>query len=72
MKSLLICCVLCIPVQLVAAELEWIGLSDDGKGFVQTDSGRKFIPWGFNYDHEGDGRLLEDYWHDEWPVVESA
>lgn len=72
MKSLLICCVLCVPVQLVAAELEWIGLSDDGKGFIQTDSGRKFIPWGFNYDHEGDGRLLEDYWHDEWPVVESA
>lgn len=52
--------------------LQRIRVSDDGKGFVQTDSGNPFIPWGFNYDHEGDGKLLEDYWDDDWPTVESA
>ena len=29
-----------------------------------------FSPRGFNYDHDRDGRLLEDYWLDEWPAVE--
>ena len=55
-----------------AADLEWVRVADDGKGFVLTDSGRPFVPWGFNYDHEGDGQLLEDYWDDKWPTVESA
>ena len=27
------------------------------------------IVWGVNYDHDRQGRLLEDYWHDEWPSV---
>ena len=47
-------------------------VSDDGKGFVQVESGRPFVPWGFNYDHEGDGKLLEDYWDDQWSTVEAA
>jgi Cellulase (glycosyl hydrolase family 5) len=25
--------------------------------------------WGFNYDHDDAGRLLEDYWRDEWATV---
>ena len=55
-----------------AADLELVRVADDGKGFVLTNSGRPFVPWGFNYDHEGDGQLLEDYWDDKWPTVESA
>src|SRR5690606_36014877 len=55
-----------------AADMEWVRVSDDNKGFVQSESGKPFIPWGFNYDHEGDGKLIEDYWHDQWPTVESA
>ncbi|MBC8355250.1 MAG: cellulase family glycosylhydrolase [Planctomycetes bacterium] len=55
-----------------AAELEWVKVSHDGKGFVLTDSGASFVPWGFNYDHEGDGKLIEDYWDDQWSTVESA
>lgn len=55
-----------------AAELEWIRVSDDGKGFVQVESEIPLVPWGFNYDHEGDGKLLEDYWDDKWLTVESA
>ncbi len=59
-------------VPAVAADLECVKLADDGKGFVLAESGRPFIPWGFNYDHEGDGQLLEDYWNDHWSTVESA
>jgi hypothetical protein len=58
--------------QSLAADLEWIKVSDDNKGFVLSESGRPFVPWGFNYDHEGDGRLIEDYWGDDWAIVESA
>ncbi|MFO0870338.1 MAG: cellulase family glycosylhydrolase [Pirellulales bacterium] len=38
-------------------------------GFAVGAAERPFVPWGFNYDHDRDGRLLEDYWHDEWPTV---
>ena len=54
------------------AELPPIKISADGKGFVHPDSGLPFVPVGFNYDHEGDGKLIEDYWVEEWPLVESA
>lgn len=56
---------------LSAAELERIRVSDDGRGFVEASSGRPFHPWGFNYDHDHDGRLIEDYWIDDWAAVES-
>ena len=54
------------------AEQEWVRVSDDGKTFHLAESSQKFVPWGFNYDHEGDGQLLEDYWDEGWPTVESA
>jgi len=44
-----------------SAPLGRIRVSDDGRGFV-TDAGIRFTPWGFNYDHDETGRLLEDYW----------
>ncbi len=50
--------------------LEWIKVSRDKRGFVSEASGRKFIPWGFNYDRDYKMRLLEDYWETEWPTVE--
>jgi len=53
-----------------AAEPDWIRVSDDGRSFVQQPSGRPFTPWGFNYDHDGGGRLLEDYWEKEWATIE--
>jgi glycerophosphoryl diester phosphodiesterase len=55
-----------------AEDLDWIRVSSDGKSFELAESGQPFVPWGFNYDHEGDGKLLEDYWDDDWPTVESA
>ncbi len=50
-------------------EMALICPSDDGKGFVCADSGRRFVAWGFNYDHDRNHRLIEDYWVSEWPTV---
>src|SRR5689334_6678812 len=52
------------------ATLPWVRVSADKKGFVLDPSGQPFVPWGVNYDHDATGRLLEDYWDDEWPAVE--
>ncbi|NNJ24466.1 cellulase family glycosylhydrolase [Alienimonas chondri] len=46
---------------------ERIRVSEGGSRFLAGD--RPFVPWGFNYDHDRDGRLIEDYWHEEWPTV---
>ncbi len=51
-------------------ELEWIRVSDRGTGFVEDKSGETFRIWGVNYDHDGAGRLLEDYWIEQWSTVE--
>lgn len=52
-----------------APPLERIRVSDDGSHFVGATSGERIVMWGFNYDHDDSGRLIEDYWHDEWPTV---
>lgn len=46
-----------------------IGLSKDNAKFVCVETGAPFVIWGVNYDHDGAGRLLEDYWCDEWPTA---
>jgi hypothetical protein len=51
--------------------MPWVAVSKDKRGFVLSPSGRPFVPWGFNYDHDDKGRLLEDYWEEEWPTVEA-
>jgi hypothetical protein len=51
------------------ADLERIRVSDDRRGFVLEKSQEKFVPWGFNYDHDEKGRLIEDYWEAEWDKV---
>jgi hypothetical protein len=43
------------------APMSRIRVSNDGRGFV-TETGSRFTPWGFNYDHDEAGRLMEDYW----------
>jgi hypothetical protein len=40
------------------------------RGFILEGKGVPFTPWGFNYDHDPKGRLLEDYWDSEWDRVE--
>jgi hypothetical protein len=74
--SLLICLSAIKPAEAMAppipeskVRLQNIRVSDDGNDFIYAESGRRFIAWGFNYDHDTDGRLIEDYWHSEWPTV---
>lgn len=63
--------VVCPGTAAPAAEpLPWIRVADDRKGFVEVETGRPFVPWGVNYDHDETGRLLEDYWEQEWAAVE--
>jgi hypothetical protein len=50
--------------------MERIRIGKDKRSFVLEPSGRRFTPWGFNYDHDERGRLLEDYWDAEWAKVE--
>ncbi|MBI3865761.1 MAG: cellulase family glycosylhydrolase [Planctomycetia bacterium] len=52
-----------------AEELERVQVSGDKQGFILDESKRPFVPWGFNYDHDETGRLIEDYWDKEWDKV---
>ena len=72
MCRLTLVCTLVWCALLAAADtkLESVRVAKDGKGFVLEPSGQKFIPWGFNYDHDAKGRLIEDYWADEWTAIE--
>ncbi|MFW6059626.1 MAG: cellulase family glycosylhydrolase [Phycisphaeraceae bacterium] len=49
--------------------LELIRVSDDGAHFVGAETDERIVMWGFNYDHDTSGRLIEDYWHDEWNTL---
>jgi hypothetical protein len=51
--------------------MPWVRVSGDRTGFVLEPSGRRFVSWGFNYDRDDSGRLIEDYWETEWPTVEA-
>jgi hypothetical protein len=43
--------------------------SRDGTHFVREGTDDRVVIWGFNYDRDDAGRLLEDYWGDEWATV---
>lgn len=61
----------CLPAAAIpASDMPWIVVSNDKKGFLEQPSGKRFIPWGFNYDHDDTGKLLEDYWDSDWAKVE--
>ena len=52
-----------------ADKLDRIRPGADGTHFVFETSKQRVVMWGFNYDRDDNGRLLEDYWGDEWPTV---
>jgi hypothetical protein len=64
-----------IPCQKLRAQqtrdatIDRVRVSDDGTHFVRGPNAERFVVWGVNYDHDRGGRLLEDYWRDEWPTV---
>ena len=49
------------------SDMPWVAVSKDKKGFVLEPSWKPFVSWGFNYDHDSQGRLIEDYWEAECP-----
>ncbi len=51
------------------AEMPRIELSPAARAFRVAGTLQEFVPWGFNYDHDRGGRLLEDYWESEWDSV---
>jgi hypothetical protein len=51
--------------------MPFVQVARDKKSFTLAPSDKLFTPWGLNYDHDGKGRLIEDYWEDEWPTVEA-
>jgi len=58
------------PALVPGEQMDWVRVADDGHGFVLDPSGKPFVPWGFNYDHDRKGRLIEDYWTQTWASVE--
>ncbi|MDP6635798.1 MAG: cellulase family glycosylhydrolase [Phycisphaerae bacterium] len=49
--------------------LERIVVTDDGTHFAGAESGKKFTAWGFNYTHNRSGKLMEDFWTDDWETL---
>ena len=49
--------------------LPWLRPSADNTHFVRADTHERVVMWGFNYDRDDAGRLLEDYWAAEWETV---
>lgn len=52
-----------------ASEHPAIVVSEDGRGFSEASTSKPFVPWGFNYDRDTQGQLIEDYWIDQWDRV---
>jgi hypothetical protein len=69
--ALVLAFLLAVPAPAKPDEMPWVRVAKDKKGFVLDPPGRPFVPWGFNYDHDSKGRLIEDYWEGEWPTVEA-
>jgi len=61
---------LCALAQIpCTAAQEFIRVDKERRCFLQGKSGAVFTPWGFNYDHDRNNRLLEYYWKTEWESV---
>lgn len=52
-----------------AEPLTFIRVSEDGAEFVRGNPPATWRAWGVNYDHDSSGRLLDEYWIDEWETV---
>lgn len=58
-------------VSFASEKLEFIEVDSTGRGFRTKESQTPFRPVGFNYDHDSDGNLLEDYWETRWDEIKS-
>ena len=71
MQSMTLLAAILSTVSMLAADepLARIRVSEDGTDFVRGESDQPFVVWGVNYDHNGEGRLLDEYWQDDWDTV---
>jgi len=60
-----------VPSTGISSTMSLIQLSPNQRNFIYSKDNSCFTPWGFNYDHDADGLLLEDYWEKEWSRVEA-
>lgn len=72
LAAILLCCLAAAAsaVAAVSAGAEpqsKIAVAADGRGFVETKSGKAFFPWGMNYGHGG--RFMEDFWDTDWETL---
>ncbi len=51
------------------ATLERVRIAPDRPRFELAESGKTFVPWGFNFVGRF-GRIVEEYWQDDWPSLE--
>src|SRR5947209_16150031 len=51
------------------AAMPRVEVAADKNGFVLAGTTTPFRPWGLNYGNAG--RLIEDFWANEWPTVEA-
>jgi hypothetical protein len=56
--------------EAISDRMEGVRVSKREVAFTLEEVDQRFVPWGFNYDHDEQGRLLEDYWEAEWDKVE--
>ncbi len=54
---------------LAETPMRFVEVASDGRGFGFAGTEQRFVPWGFNYDHDRASRLIEDYWLTEWDAV---
>jgi Cellulase (glycosyl hydrolase family 5) len=69
--TLAVFCIAIAHARVQADDIPFIVVAKDKKSFVLEPSNKPFTPWGFNYDRDHGGRLLEDYWETEWAAVET-
>jgi hypothetical protein len=53
-----------------AEQLSSIIVNRDKNIFIYKDTEKEFIPFGVNYDHDYDFKLIEDYWSDKHKISE--
>lgn len=58
-----------IAAEATAQTLQPVRVSHDGTHFVFGETDQRFVVWGVNYDHNGSGELLDEYWMDRWKEV---
>ncbi len=69
-RAIMYAVLLSLLPQTLSSAMNFIQLSKDKCCFIREIDHSRFVPWGFNYDHDENGRLLEDYWEKEWQKVE--